>query len=86
MDTPFLDYMKFVEHDTSVDPFDALEMASRAPSAAPAGQGRPANPAAWRSARWPDAAAATEAHRRLPSREGAGPRDVHWTPDPTRLH
>jgi hypothetical protein len=43
-DTPFLPYMAYVEHDTSVDPFDALEMTSRASSTpgAPQGQGKPA--------------------------------------------
>jgi hypothetical protein len=41
-DTPFLETMRLVEHDNSVDPFDALEMISRAASAAPgaAPQGR----------------------------------------------
>jgi hypothetical protein len=37
-DTPFLETMKFVEHDNSVDPFDALEMTSRSASAAPQGR------------------------------------------------
>jgi hypothetical protein len=37
-DTPFLETMKFVEHDNSVDPFDALEMTNRAASAVPQGR------------------------------------------------
>lgn len=42
-DTPFLAYMAFVEHDNSVDPFDALEMTTRvqANPGAPQGQQRP---------------------------------------------
>ena len=50
-ETPFLDTLKYVENDNTVDPFDALEMASRAPSAVPTGaqgqgQGRPGGPQA----------------------------------------
>jgi hypothetical protein len=42
-DTPFLAYMAYVEQDSSVDPFDALEMTSRASTTpgAPQGQGKP---------------------------------------------
>jgi len=37
-DTPFLDLLKYVENDTTVDPFDALEMTSRpATSSVPIG-------------------------------------------------
>ena len=46
-ETPFLETLKFVENDNTVDPFDALEMASRAPSAVPTAaqnQGRPGGP------------------------------------------
>ncbi len=43
-DTPFLDLQKYIEGDNTVDPFDALEMTSKAASGPPPGaqsQGRP---------------------------------------------
>lgn len=42
-DTPFIDLLKVVENDSTVDPFDAMEMATRSSSSAPSGasQGRP---------------------------------------------